>query len=227
MLGTVVNTVAILVGGLLGLAFKHGIKEHYAAIIMKGVALSVVLIGLKGALAAEDLMLVIFSMVAGATLGTFFRIEERLEGLGDQLEKRFQKGGGQFSKGFVTASLLFCVGSMAIVGALESGLLGRHDTLFAKSVLDGITSVIFASTLGVGVLFSAASVFLYQGAIAMGAGLLKDVLTDPVVANMSAVGGLLIFGLGINMLLDEKIKVGNMLPAVIMPIFFQAILALF
>lgn len=227
MLGTVVNTIAILVGGTLGLFFKHGIKEHYAQIIMKAVALTVVLIGLKGALAVEDLMVVIFSMVAGAIVGTFLRIEERLEQLGDQLESKFKGGDGQFSKGFVTASLLFCVGSMAIVGALEGGLLGRHDTLFAKSVIDGITSVIFASTLGIGVIFSAVSVLLYQGAIALGAGLLKDVLTDPVVANMSVVGGLLIFGLGVNMLLEVRIKVGNLLPAVFMPIFFGLVMGLF
>ena len=132
-----------------------------------------------------------------------------------------------FQRGFVTASLVFCVGSMAIVGALESGLAGNHDTLFAKSLLDGITSVVFASTFGSGVIFSALPVLVYQGAITMGASLLKPFLTPGVIAQMSGVGGLLIAAIGINMLRLAHIRIGNMLPAIFLPLFYFMAVQLF
>jgi uncharacterized membrane protein YqgA involved in biofilm formation len=156
------------------------------------------------------------------------KIEDRLETVGAYAEKRFSRSSnGGFSKGFVTASLVFCVGSMAIVGALESGLAGSHDTLFAKSLLDGITSVVFASTFGSGVIVSALPVLVYQGAITMGASLLKPFLTPGVIAQMSGVGGLLIAAIGINMLGLARIRVGNMLPAIFLPLFYFMAVQLF
>jgi uncharacterized membrane protein YqgA involved in biofilm formation len=151
------------------------------------------------------------------------RIEDRLEALGLWCERRFSNGKDDFARGMVTASLLFCVGSMAVVGSLESGLTGNHQTLFAKSVLDGITSIVFASTFGIGVMVSAVAVFLYQGSITLMAALIKPYLTPMVVDQMSAVGGLLIVGIGINLLEIQKVRIGNMLPAIFMPLAYFAI----
>ena len=153
-------------------------------------------------------------------IGEFLKIEDYLEKLGKWLESKLSSKGDGFSKGFVTASLLFCVGSMAIVGSLESGLSGNHQTLFAKSVLDGVSAMVFASSLGVGVMFSAVSVLMYQGIITLSAGLIKPFLMPEVIAQMSAVGGLLIAAIAFNILEIRKIRVGNMLPAIFIPLIY-------
>jgi uncharacterized membrane protein YqgA involved in biofilm formation len=228
MTGTLVNAVAIIAGGVVGLLLKKGIKDRYKWTIMQAISLSVILIGIRSALKAADLLGVIICMALGSLLGEAMRIEDRIESLAAFAEKHFSRSdNGGFSKGFVTASLVFCVGSMAIVGALESGLAGNHDTLFAKSLLDGITSVVFASTFGSGVIFSAAPVFFYQGAITLGASLLKPFLTPGVIAQMSGVGGLLIAAIGINMLRVAHIKIGNMLPAIFLPLIYYMAVQLF
>lgn len=228
MIGTLMNAAAIITGGTIGQCLKKGIKDRYKNTIMQAISLSVILIGIRSALHATDLLEVIVCMAVGGLLGEVLRIEDKIEALGAYAEKRFSRSGnGGFAKGFVTASLVFCVGSMAIVGSLESGLSGNHDTLFAKSLLDGITSVVFASTFGTGVIFSALPVLLYQGAITMGASLLKPFLTPDVIAQMSGVGGLLIAAIGINMLNVAHIKVGNMLPAIFMPLAAFMMLQLF
>ena len=222
MLGTIANALAIIVGGLIGLLFGKGIAEKYKQTILQGVALSVILIGWKSALATDQLLIVIVSMVAGATIGEGLNIEGRLEKLGQWLEARVSAGpGSSLARGFVTASLVFCVGSMAIVGSLESGLTGNHQTLFAKSILDGVISIVFASTLGAGVLFSSAAVFLYQGLITLAAVFLKPLLAAATVAQMTAVGGLLIVAIGLNMLGMVKIRVGNLLPAIFLPLVYH------
>ena len=226
MLGTIVNTLSIIVGSLIGLSFKGKIPEKYSKTIMHGIGLAVVLIGLKTALNTDAIMIVIFSFVIGSVIGEFLRIEDRLDRLGDRIGKRFSKGSDGVSKGFVSASLLFCVGAMAIVGAMESGLTGNHQTLFAKSILDGISSIIFSSTLGIGVIFSSVSVFVYQGLITLAASSIKPYLLPEVVSQMSAVGGLLIFAIGINLLDIKKIKIGNMLPAIFIPLLYQVIKSL-
>ncbi len=214
------NTLAIIAGSLAGLVVKGGIPKTYMDTVMQAIGLAVILIGLKGALPAEDLLLVIFSLAIGGVAGEFLRIEERLELLGLWLERKLSRVGGDIAKGFVTASLLFCVGSMAIVGSLESGLTGNHQTLFAKSVLDGVSSIVFASTFGFGVMLSAGAVFLYQGLITVTASLIKPFLIPPVIAQMSAVGGLLIMAIGFNILEFKRIKVGNMLPAILIPLIY-------
>jgi uncharacterized membrane protein YqgA involved in biofilm formation len=155
LFGTLVNTAAIIVGSIIGMILKGGIPRHYSETVMQGIGLAVLLIGVKGALKSDDLLLIIFSLAIGSVIGEMLKIEERLENLGKWLESKLSKAGDGFSKGFVTASLLFCVGSMAIVGSLESGMTGNHQTLFAKSVLDGVASIVLASSLGIGVLFSA------------------------------------------------------------------------
>ena len=218
MLGTVVNACAIVAGCLTGLVFKGGIAEKYKETVVHAVALSVVLVGFKSAFASEALLTVILSVVIGSLLGEWVNIEGKLDGLGAWLETKVPGGQGSVAKGFVTASLVFCVGSMAIVGALDSGLTGNHETLYAKSILDGVISVIFTTTMGIGVIFSAVAVFVYQGGITLTASVMKPFLTPEVVAEMTSVGGLLIVAIGLNMLDITKIRVGNMLPAIFIPL---------
>lgn len=220
MLGTIVNVIAIIGGALLGIIIKRGIKEEYKNTIMDGIGLAVITIGIMGAIESKNIMLVIASIVVGSIIGEIIKIEDRLDNLGDSLQNKFGGKDSNFSKGFVTASLVYCVGAMAIVGALESGIQGNHETLFAKSILDGISSIIFSSTLGIGVAFSSIPVLIYQGGITLLANLVKDLLTPEVINEMSAVGSILIMAIGINILGIKKIKVGNMLPAIFIPIFY-------
>ena len=230
MLGTIVNAVAIFAGSLLGLFFSRGISKNYEEIVLSGVGLSVILIGIKSALVSDSLMIVIFSVIIGALLGEWLKIETKLEALGNFLESKVTKKSNDsrsFARGFVTASLVFCVGSMAIVGSLESGLTGNHQTLFAKSILDGVTSIIFASAMGLGVMFSGLAVFLYQGLITLTATLIKDLLVPETIAQMTSVGGLLIMAIGFNMLRITTIKVGNLLPGIFLPLLYYAISGLF
>jgi uncharacterized membrane protein YqgA involved in biofilm formation len=223
LLGTVVNTLSIIAGSLIGLLLRGGIPERYSQTIMHAIGLAVVLIGLKTALETNAILVVILSLAMGSFIGELCRIEDRLEQLGQWIGSRLSKDGTGIAKGFVSTSLLYCVGAMAIVGAMESGLTGNHQTLFAKSILDGIGSVLFASTLGIGVLFSAVSVFVYQGLITLSASFLKQFLLPDIVSQMSAVGGLLIMAIGIGLLEIKKIKIGNMLPAIFIPLVYQVL----
>ena len=220
LLETIVNTLAIIAGSLLGIVFRGGIPNKYQVTIMQAISLAVILIGLKMAFKTDAVLLVIFSLVIGSIFGEFIKIEDRLENLGKRLEIKFAKAGNGIAKGFVVASLVYCVGSMAIVGSMESGLTGNHQTLFAKSALDGLSSIIFASTFGIGVLFSSISVFVYQGILTLTSTLMKPFLIPPVIDQMSGVGGLLIMAIGFNLLEIQKIKVGNMLPAIFIPLIY-------
>ncbi|WP_202711052.1 DUF554 domain-containing protein [Sporosalibacterium faouarense] len=223
MLGTVVNALAIIIGSVVGITLKKGLKERYKETIMQGLSLTVIVIGLLSALKAEDIMLVIISIAIGSIIGEWIDIEGNLERLGNWAQSKMRNENSSFSKGFVTTSLLYCVGAMAIVGSLESGLTGNHETLFAKAIIDGISAVIFASTFGIGVAFSAISVFLYQGIITISASYAKVLLTDQVILNMSSVGGILIMGIAFNILEIKKIKIGNMLPAIFIPLIYYII----
>jgi uncharacterized membrane protein YqgA involved in biofilm formation len=216
-----VNTLSIFIGSLIGLFFKGRIPEKYSKTIMHGIGLAVVLIGIKTALKTDAILIVILSLVMGSFLGELLRIEDKLDQFGSWIGRRLSNDSAGISKGFVSASLLYCVGAMAIIGSMESGLTGNHQTLFAKSILDGIGSVLFASTLGIGVLFSAVSVFSYQGLLTLTAASIKPFLLPEVVSQMSAVGGLLILAIGIDLLEVKKIKIGNMLPAIFIPLVYQ------
>ncbi|MDF2673105.1 MAG: hypothetical protein K0R09_1370 [Clostridiales bacterium] len=231
MLGTIVNALAIFTGSLGGYLItrllKKGIPERINDIIMKGLALCVLLIGISGALEYKQILLVIISIVIGGIIGEVIDIDKQIQRLGDKLEKGLKGKAGKVSQGFVTASLVYCIGAMAVMGSLESGLNGNHEILFAKSIIDGMTAVVFTTTLGIGVAFSAITVFLYQGTITIGAIYLKDLLTVAVVSDMSAIGGLLIIGIALNMMGLTKIKVANLLPAVFIPIVYQIILNVF
>ena len=227
MLGTIVNALAILLGGSLGLLFRRGLSERFKAIVMQAIPLGVLFIGLSMALGgllargAEPLLFII-SLVLGGIAGEALRLEERLEKLGQRLQARFARGerDGRFAEGFVSASLLFCVGAMAIVGSIQDGLKGDPRVLFAKSLLDGVTSIIMASSLGPGVLFSAFAVFFYQGTITVLAMASSVGVNQDLLREMSIVGGILIFAIGLDMLAIKKIKVGNLLPAIFVPALY-------
>jgi len=227
MLGTIVNALAIIGGCLVGLIVKGRLTEKISTTIMNGLALCVLYIGISGALKGQDTLQLIICIALGALVGEIIDIDKRLNNLGNIIEKKINSKKKNkteekisISEGFVTSSLLFCVGAMAVVGSLESGLQGNHTTLFAKSILDGISSIIFTSSLGIGVILSSIAVLIYQGSITLLAGGISTVLTDTVISNMSAVGSLLIVGLGLNMLGASKIKVANLLPAIFIPIIF-------
>lgn len=220
MWGTIVNALAVLVGGTLGLLLKKGIPERFSDVTMKGLGLCVLYIGISGVLKGQNALIAIIAIVLGGIIGEMLDLDGKISRLGDKLQSRFAQTGGKSSiaQGFVTSSLLFCVGAMAIVGSLQSGLTGDHQTLYAKSLLDGISSIIFAATLGAGVLFSAGLLFLYQGAITLLAGLLAPMLGDAVIAEMTCVGSLLIIALSLNMLGVTKLKVINYVPGIFLPI---------
>ena len=235
--GTLVNAAAILVGSLLGMlltwlaghfstllpAGSTLLAERLKTIIMQGVALCVMYLGISGCLEGNNSLIAILSMVLGALIGELLDLDKRMRSLGDWVQKRTEHlvtNGGQasISEGFVTASLLFCVGAMALVGALQDGLTGDHSTLFAKSLLDGISSIVFGASLGLGVAFSAVAILLYQGSISLMASFLQPYLGDAVIAEMTCVGSLLIVALSLNMLGLTKIKVMNLVPAIFLPI---------
>lgn len=219
MIGVWVNGLAVVVGGLLGCLLRGGIEEKYRQTINYGLALCVIIIGVGGALKTQETLAMIISVVVGSAIGELLRIEDGINRLGEWAQSRFSKGDNGFAAGFVNASLLFCVGAMAVVGSLEAGLQNRPDTLLAKAALDGVFSIILASSFGPGVIFSAVPLTLYQGGIALLAGVLSPLLTDALINEMSAVGSLLIIGIGINSmnLTTERIRVGNMLPAIVIP----------
>ncbi len=227
--GTIVNTVAVIAGALVGIVVKHfshggkkegGLSSELPDAIMKGVALCVLLIGVTGAIKTNDIMIVIISIVVGAVIGTLCRLDSGITALGEFIEKKTGGRFGSITQGFVTASLLFCVGAMAIVGSLESGLSQNHETLYAKSLLDMISACIFATTLGWGVVFSSSLVFAYQGIITLAAAWIEPLLSAEAINEMSAVGSLLIIALSLNMLGLTKIKVMNYVPAIFIPILF-------
>ncbi len=220
MLGTIVNAAAIVAGGLAGMLLKGGIPEKINDTIMKGIGLCVILIGISSALEVENTIVVILAMVIGGVAGELIDIDKRLNNLGDRVETMLKGKGGKVSEGFVTATLVYCIGAMAVVGSLESGITGNHQTLFAKSVLDGVSSIVFASSLGIGVALSSISVFIYQGIITLAASSLQGVLVDSVINNMSAAGGLMIMAIGFNMLGITKIKIANLLPGILVPVLY-------
>lgn len=238
-LGTIVNVAAVIAGGVAGTFVKNGLPQKFKTIIMQAIGLSVLIIGISGTLQGifrvadggtldrQFIMTMIFSLVIGGILGEWIDIEDRLEKLGQWFQSKLAKGERDFAQGFVTASLIYCVGAMAIVGSLEDGLTGNTDTLFAKSILDGVSAVVFAATMGIGVSFSALSVLFYQGSITLLAGLIKPMLNDVVISQMSLVGSVLILCIGITLLEIKKMKVGNMLPAVFIPFIFYVLQKLY
>lgn len=218
--GTLVNMGTVLVGGTLGCIAGRAIPEKTGALIGQGLGLCTLFIGIKGAMVDAQILTVILAVALGAIVGEGLRLEQRLCALGDLLQKKLDGRGGKISEGFVTASLLFCVGAMSIVGSIQSGL-GDHSTIYTKALLDGVMATVFAARLGVGVLFSAGVIFIYQGAFEACAGLIEPYMTTALTNEIACVGNILIMGIGINLVLGTKIRVMNLTPAVflIVPIY--------
>ena len=235
-LGTLVNIGTIVLGGALGLVLKRVLAKRITDTIMQGISLAVFVIGISGTLIAaftivdgviisEHVLIMIISLALGALIGELLRIEDRLNTFGNFCEKKLTKPDDEstFAQGFVTATLVFCIGSMAIVGSLEDGLNQNSDILVAKSIIDGIAAMIFASTMGIGVLFSALTVGIYQGTITLLAVFLSPFFSEIVIMQMSLVGSILIMSIGLNMLKMSKIKTGNLLPAIFIPAIYHLI----
>ncbi len=211
--GTIVNVVAIAAGSLVGFKAGRLLSGRLRKTLMSGLGLAVLLIGLKLSLQSQQPMIVIASLILGGLIGEMIGIEKRLENFGERLQKRFS-GSGKVAEGFVVASLLYCVGAMAIMGSLQDGMGDKPTILYAKAALDGVASIALASTLGIGVLFSVIPLALYQGAITLATGLMSRVLTESVMTEMNAVGGLLIVAIALDLLGLKRLPVGNLLPAV-------------
>lgn len=208
----------------MGSRLRGGIPEKYKDAIGYALALCVLTIGIQGAIQTENMMLMIISAVVGSLIGEALRLEARLDSLGAWVQRRLAKDDDGFSQGFISATLLYCVGSMAVVGSIEAGLQNKPDTLLAKAVLDGVSALILSSSMGMGVALSALPLLAYQGGIALLALLLGNFLPAEAIAEVSATGSLLIIGLGFNMLGFSKarIRVGNMLPAILIPAVYLA-----
>ncbi|HAO32542.1 MAG TPA: DUF554 domain-containing protein [Candidatus Competibacter sp.] len=213
MIGTLVNTGAVVIGGAIGLTAGSRLPDSIKTIVMQALGLAVVAIGLRMALEAHQTLLAIGCLLLGGITGELLRIEQRLEALADRLRQRLRSNSGRFVEGFVTATLLYLTGAMTIVGSIRDGTLGDPSVLLLKAVLDGVASVALASSMGVGVLYSALPVLVVQGGITLLAGQLAFLSEPAVLDAINAAGGLLILGIGINLLEIGRIRVGNLLPA--------------
>jgi uncharacterized protein len=222
-IGTLVNVLAIVAGSLIGILFNKSIPERMRVIVFQALGLCVLLIGMQMALQAEGLIALLFSLLLGAVTGEWLDLEKRLEQVGGRLKQRFGSSDSRFTDGFVTSSLIFCVGSMAVVGALDDGIRGDSTILFTKSILDGVASIPLASIYGIGVAFSALPILLYQGSITIVASQAQSFFTGEIVLQMTAVGGLLIMGIGVNLLGIMRLKITNMLPALAFAALFAAL----
>jgi uncharacterized membrane protein YqgA involved in biofilm formation len=234
MTGTLINIATILIGGSLGLAFGSRLPERVRQTVIAGLGLFTVVMGVRMFFDSQNAIIVVASLLFGGLLGEWWRIEEGLAAIGKRLEDRFAPGGAQetrghnFVRGFLTSSLLFCVGPLTILGSIQDGLTGDYNLLAIKSVLDGFAALAFASTLGVGVLFSILVVLVYQGGLSLLAAQAEALLSEPMVAEMTAVGGVLMVGLAIGSLLELRpIRTGNLLPALVIAPLIVAVLAVF
>ena len=227
-MGTLLNILTVLIGGGLGLLFGSRLPERVRETVLSGLGLFTIAIGLQMTFESKNMLIVLGSLLVGGIWGEWWGIDERLRQLGAWLEARFargEQGGAKFIKGFVTASLVFCVGPMTILGSIDDGLRGDIQLLAIKSVLDGFASLAFASTLGLGVLFSVLTIAVYQGLVTLLAVQAQAFLTDPMIAEMTATGGILIMGIGVGSLLELKpIRVGNFLPALLIAPVIVAVL---
>lgn len=226
MIAVLTNTATVLIGSALGLLLKKGIPERVSKAVMVAIGLCTVYIGIDGALSGSNTIVLIVSMVLGTIVGTLIDIDEKINRVGEYFEKKMKRSDGKttIAEGFMTGSLLFCVGAMTIVGSLNAGLSGDNELLFTKSILDLISSCMLASTLGIGVMFAAVFVFVFQGALVLLAGLLQNVLTDPaLIAEITCAGSVMIIGLGLNILGLSKFKVANLMPAILfVPLIYWA-----
>lgn len=225
MLAVFVNMATVLIGSAIGILFRNKIKENYIKTIITALALVTFVIGITSAITTQNLLCVIVCMALGTILGELLRLDDRINNVGDALKRKVLKGrfeGSRFTEGFVSACILFCVGSMTIMGSLEAGVNHNYSIIFAKSALDFVSAMMFGAAMGVGVAFSALFILVFQGGITLLAGLVSPYLSQAVITEMTAVGGTILIGMGFNMLelSDKRVKVANMLPAIFLPIAY-------
>lgn len=228
MLAVFVNMCAVIIGSLIGIFFKTKIKPEKFDTIVSALALITMSIGISSAIKTENVLIVVVCLVLGTIVGTLLKINNRIEGAGDYIKTKLFKGESKeskFTEGFATASILFCVGSMSIMGSLDAGISHEYGTIFTKSALDFVMAIAFGAALGVGVTFSALFVLVYQGLLTLLSSFIAPYLSTAVVLEMSAVGGILLIGTGLNMLgfTDKKIVVADMLPAIFLPLLYFSV----
>ena len=226
-MGAIINAVAIIIGGALGLLFRKGFPERIAQTTLQVLGLFTLVVGLGMAIQGQELIMVLISLALGAALGEWLDIEDRLERFGHWLEERLNLREGSPAKGFIYASLLYCVGSMAIVGSITDGLKGDSSILVTKAIMDGIISIPFAASMGYGVLGSAVPILIYQGGLTLLASKIQFFFTPVMVRELTSVGGVIVIGIGINILGLQKVRVGNFIPALIFIILFIYLKTLF
>ena len=224
MIATVVNALSVLVGSLVGLLLHAKIKDSFKSIVYIGAGATSLIIGIQMALNSSKIVFLALSLIIGGILGTWWRIEEGILSLGNTLRRTFAKKdeGTDFGFGFLNASVLFCVGAMALVGSFKAGAEGNYDLILTKSVLDGFMSIVFTAAMGIGVAFSALSVLIYQGILTLAAGALKPLVSDVLLKELTGVGGALVMMIGINLLGLAKLKTANFLPALALIVLFVA-----
>lgn len=225
MLGTIVNCITIIVGGLIGSVFGSKIGERYTKPLMAVMGFATAVIGMQGALGTSNILIVIICLALGTLIGAALRLDDRINGSGDYIKTKLtgtKLGGGRFSDAFVTASLVFCVGSMAILGPIQAGLNHNYSILFTKSIMDFISSIAFSAALGPGVCFASVPILIVQGGITLLAGVVQPYLTEEVITEMTAVGGPIFLAMSVNLigLREEPVKVGDMIPAIFLPILY-------
>lgn len=219
--GTIVNTLAIIAGALVGVIAKKAIPQRMGDLVMSAIPIVVMVLGVQFGIASSNILIVIVSLVVGGIIGEWIDIDRRLDDFGVRIQSKMKGGDSNFSAAFVSTTLIYCVGSMAILGSIESGINGNHTILYTKSLMDGISAIFFASTLGAGVIFSGISVFIYQGILTVLAGYIGPYLSPEVVTEMSASGGILLIALSFTILGIKKIKVANLLPAIFLPVILM------
>ena len=223
MLGTIVNASAIIVGGFIGTVFNRALPQRYQSIIFQGLGLFVVVLGISMSIKMQHILISVFSIILGGILGELLRLDKQLNNFGEWIKRKLKFKNENFTDGFVSTSLIYCIGAMAVLGAIEDGTGNFPTILLTKSALDGFSAIAFAAALGIGVVFSAIPVVIYQGTITLITILFADSLNMAIVSEMSAVGGILIVGIGINILEIKEIKVVNLLPSLVLVIIFMMI----
>ncbi len=218
-LGALINGVAVMAGALLGLAFGSKMPEKMRELVFQGIGLCILVLGLQSALVGTEPMLTIASIILGSIIGELLHIEDKLIAVGEWLKKKVSSSNPRFTEGLVTSSLLMCIGAMGILGSIEEGLRGTRDIVLAKSSIDFFASIILAASLGFGVFFSGISIFVYQGSVVLAASFLSGVLTEPVLTEITATGGILMLAIATNTLNLTQIRISNMLPALLVAAF--------
>lgn len=220
MLGTIVNTLAVIVGGSIGMMLNKSLHPRFKQIYFQATGLFTIAIGILMMKDMQNVLIIVASIAIGALLGEWMRLEDRVEVLSELLKKRLKIGNERFTEGLVTAFMLFCVGAMTIVGAVDEGIGRSSEVLLTKSLMDGFSSVLLASAFGVGVVFAAIPLFLFQGGISLVAMYAASFFSSEIIQGLSSVGGILLIGLGINILEIKKLRIVNMLPGLVLVVLF-------